>query len=146
MRSEIADRRNFGIADDDRLVRKAHRQHRATFDASRAVTDDPVEFRPKLRDDFADAFFRQRILVPRLRSRQQPQILQTLVANEGLREICDALHHVDEIKNHASFGAQHEIKITQAHVEVDNDNPLSHLRQRCPEGSRRSCLADAAFT
>ena len=88
----------------------------------RTVANDPVELGSQLRDDLADALLGQRILVPGLRSRQQPQIFQPLVANEGLREVGNTLHHVDEIKDDAPFGAEHEIEVTQADVEVDHDD------------------------
>ena len=63
MRSESAHRRHFGIGDDDGLVGKAHGEHGAALDAGRAVAYDIIETAAHLRNDAADAFVGQRVLV-----------------------------------------------------------------------------------
>ena len=71
-------------------------------------------------DDPADALFGERVLVAGLRGRQQPQILQPLVADQRLRQFGDALHDVDQVEHHAALGAHHQIEVAQADVEVDH--------------------------
>jgi hypothetical protein len=40
---------------------------------------------------------------------------------------------VDQVKDHPSFGAHHEIEVTQANVEFDNHDIPSRPRQCGPE-------------
>ena len=89
----------------------------------------------------ADALLGQRVLVPGLRGRQQPQSVETLVADQGLRQLGDALHDVDQIEHDAPFGAHHEIEIAQADVEIHDDDLLSGLRECRADRGRRRGLA-----
>ncbi|MGY4375689.1 hypothetical protein ACVWZ3_003328 [Bradyrhizobium sp. i1.3.6] len=133
------------MGDDHGLVRKAHRHGGAALDAGRAVADHPVEAVAQIVDDLADALFRQRVLVAGLRGRQQPEILQPLVADQRLRQLCDTLHHVDEIEHDAAFGAHDEVEVAQADVEIDDDDLVAALRQRSPQRGGRRGLADPAL-
>ena len=99
----------------------------------------------ELGDDAADALVGQRILVAGLRGRQQPEIFEALVADQGLRQLGDALHHVDEVEHHAAFGAHHEIEVAQADVEIDHHDVLPALGKRRAERSRRGGLSNASL-
>jgi len=85
--------RNFGVGDDDSLVRLAHRQRRSPLDTRRAVADDPIEPGSQVGDDASDTLVRQSILA--WFGCAAAYILQTLVANGALRKLCDALHHIE---------------------------------------------------
>ena len=145
MRSQIPHRGDFGIADDDGRIGISHRQCRAALDSGRAVADDPVETLAQLGDHAADAFFRQRVLVARLRGRQQVKVLEPLVANERLRQLGHALHDVDQVEDDTALGTHHQVKVAQADVEVDDRDFLVHLRQRCAQRCRRGRLANATL-
>jgi hypothetical protein len=70
------------------------------------------------------------------------QVFQPLVANECLGKFCDAVNHVDQIKDHAALGAEHEIKVSQADVEINHDNFGAILSQSSAQCSSRRCLAN----
>ena len=99
----------------------------------------------QLGDDPADALVGQRVLVPGLGGRQQPQILQPLVADQRLLQLGDALHHVDEVEHHAAFGAHHQIEVAQADVEIDDDDALPALGKCGTERGRGRGLSNAAL-
>ena len=99
----------------------------------------------QLGDDAADALVGQRVLVAGLRRRQQPQIFQPLVADQRLRQLGDALHHVDQVEHDAAFGAHHEVEVAQADVEIDHARPSAPLRQRRTERGGGRGLADATL-
>jgi hypothetical protein len=80
-----------------------------------------------------------------LRSRQQREILQPLVADQRLRKFRDALHDIDQIEDNAPLGAHDEIEIAQTDVEIHDDDLLAALRQRRPHGGRRGGLAHPAL-
>ena len=108
----------------------AHRQCRAALDAGRTVADDPVEFGFQLFDDLGDAFLGQRVLVASLRCRQQKQIFQPLIADQSLRQLGDSVDHIDQVEDHPPLGAEHEVEIAQADVEVDHDDLFAVMRER----------------
>ena len=87
----------------------------------------------------------ERVLVARLRGGKERQRLDPLVANERLRKLGNALHHIDQVEHHPAFGAQHKIEISEPDVEIDEDHPLPALRERRTEGRGRCRLADAAL-
>ena len=87
----------------------------------------------------------QRILVAGLRGRQQPQGLDALVADERLRELRHALHHVDQVEHHSALGAHHQIEVTQADVEIDHGDLLAGLREGGAERGGGGRLADATL-
>ena len=62
-----------------------------------------------------------------------------------MRELCNALHNIDEVKHDPPFGPHDEVEIPQTHVEVDDDDSFSHLRERRTERSSGSCLTDATL-
>jgi len=97
-------------------------------------------------DDALDPLIGQGILVPRLGRRKQPQILEALVADERLRELCDAVHHVDKVEYNASFRPHDEVEIAQADVEIDNYDFFPALREGCTERGGGSGFSNAAFT
>ena len=123
----------------------AHGEHGATLDARRTVAENPIAVGAQFLDDASDTFFRERVLVLGLRRGQEPKIVQPLVADQGLRKLCDALHHVDEIEDDPPLGAHHQVEVAQANVEVDDDHPLPGLRQRRSYRGGGSGLADPAF-
>src|SRR3982074_3551755 len=98
-----AHRRDFGVSDDDSLVRIAHRKGRTPLDARRTVAENPVKVGSQVGDNPPGPLVRQGVLVPGLGRGKQPQILQPLIANESLRELCHALHHVDEVEHNPAF-------------------------------------------
>ena len=102
-----------------------HRQRRAAFDAGWAVTDDPIEILSQIGDDSGDALLGQGVLVARLRGRQQKEILQTLVANERLRQFCYAVDDIDQIEDDAPLGTQNKVEVAEADVEIDDDDPVA---------------------
>src|SRR6185312_17100358 len=114
----------------DGLVGKAHGERGAALDAGRAVAQNPVEPAPEFVDDAPDALVGQRVLVAGLGGRQQPEIFQPLVADQGLRQLGDALNHIDEIEHHAAFGTHYEVEVTQADVEIDHHDALPALGKR----------------
>src|SRR5215475_10781947 len=81
----IAHRRHFWIGDNDGYVGEAHGERCAAFNSCRAIADDPIEFPAQLLDYARHAFLGQSILVPGLRRWQQPQRLESFVADERLR-------------------------------------------------------------
>ena len=145
MRSESRTEETSGLVTMTASSAIAHGERGAAFDAGRAVAQDPVEPAPELGDDAADALVGQRVLVPRLRGRQQPEIFQPLVADQRLRQLGDALHHVDEVEHHAAFGAHHEVEVAQADVEIDHHDVLPALRKRRAERGRRGGLSNASL-
>ena len=96
-------------------------------------------------DDALDALIGQRILVAGLRGGKQPQVLEALVADQRLRELGDALHHVDEVEHHAAFRAHDQIEIAQPDVKIHDDDALAVLGERSAERGCRRRLSDAAF-
>jgi hypothetical protein len=58
------------------------------------------------------------------------------IANKRLRELCNALHNINEVKHDASFRPHYKIEIPQTHVKVDDDYFLSRLRERRAERGR----------
>ena len=126
----IAHRRYFRVGDDDGGVGEAHGERGPALDAGRAVADHPIEFATQLLDDAGNACLGQRILVARLRGRQQPQGLDALVADERLRKLRHALHHVDQVEHNSALGSHHQIEVAQADVEIDHGDVLAGLRER----------------
>ena len=88
----------------------------------------------------------ERVLVARLRGRQQAEIVQPFVANERLRQLGDAVDDVDQVEDDAPLGAEHEVQVPQADVEIDHHDLVAAPGQRRTERRRRSGFADAAFT
>ena len=93
-------------------------------------------FVPQLLDDFGDPVFGQRVLVAGLRCGKQVQSLQALVANERLRKLCHAVDDVDQIKDHASLGSQHEVEVAQPDIEIDDDDFRAVMGESGTQGSR----------
>src|SRR5258705_7094146 len=124
----------------------AHRQRRAALDAGGAVADHPVELAAQLPDDRGDAVLGQRVLVASLRGRQQPERLEPLVANEGLRELGDALDDIHDIEHDAAFRSHHQIEVAQPDIEIDHRDLLTSLCKGGAERGSRRRLAYAAFT
>ena len=70
MRSEVAHRGHLGVGDDDGDLGVTHGERRAALDAGRAVADHPVELLLELGHHPGDALLGERVLVARLRGRQ----------------------------------------------------------------------------
>jgi hypothetical protein len=117
----------------------------AALDAGRAVADHPVELLLELGHHPGDALLGERVLVARLRGRQDRQRVEPLVADQRLGELGVALHDVDEVVDDAALGPHHEVEVAQADVEIDDDDVLPPLRERRPERCRRRGLADPAL-
>ena len=126
----VAHRGHFRVRDHDRLVGMPHRQERASLDACWTVAKHVVESLAQFADDPLDALGGQRVLVARLRGRQQVQRVDALIADQRLRELGVALRHVDEIKDDPPLRAHHQIEIAQSDIEIDDANAASALRER----------------
>src|SRR6202020_1114555 len=81
-------------------------------------------------DDPLDALCGQRVLVARLRGREQVQSVDALIADQRLRELGVALCDVDEVKDDSALGAHHQIEIAEPDIEIDDADALSALRER----------------
>ena len=92
-----------------------------------------------------DPVLGQAVLVPALRSWQKSERVEALVSNEGLRELCLAFDDIDQIEDHAPLGTHDQVEIAQADIEVDDDDLLTALRQRCTQRCCRGRLADPAL-
>ncbi len=146
MRSEFAHRGHLGIGHHHGGVGVPHGERCAAFDPGRAVADHPVEPFPQLLDHPLDAIGGQRILVARLRGRQQRQVVDSLVADQCLGKLGVALNDVDQVEHHAPLRAHHQVQIAQPYIEVDDNHVLALLCQRGTERRRRCRLADAALS
>src|SRR5690348_14154055 len=80
----VAYGRDLGISDDDRLVGEIHREMRAALDPGRAVAKDIIELVAKLVDHLFDALAGKRVLVARLRGRQDREVLEPPVGYQRL--------------------------------------------------------------
>src|SRR6185437_1597200 len=56
-----------------------------------------------------------------------------------------ALHHVDEVEHHAALGAEHEVEVAQADVEIDDRDLPTVLRERRTYRSGGSGLANSSL-
>ena len=92
-----------------------------------------------------DALLGERVLVARLRGRQDRQRVEALVADQRLGELGVALHDVDEVVDDAALGPHDEVEVAQADVEIDHHDVLPALRERRAERGRRRGLADPAL-
>ena len=122
-----------------------HGQQRTAFDASGAVAQHPVKGLAKFGDHAGNAFAGQRVLVPGLGRRKQHQIVQPLVADQRLGELCVALDHIDQIEHHTAFGAHDEIEVAQPHVEINDDHAFATLREGCAEGGGGGGFANTSL-
>jgi len=85
------------------------------------------------------------VLVSRLRSRQQPQGLQSFISDQSLRKPRNPLHHIDQIEDDPPLRSHHQIEVAQSHVEIYHHDLLPCLRESGAE-SRGGCrLAHAAL-
>ena len=141
----IPDRGHFRVGDDEGAVGKAHGETCAFLDAGGTVADDPVEFFAEFLDDTGDACLGQGVLVAGLAGGEQAEGLDPLVADQGLGELGFALNDVDEIEHDAAFGAEDQIEVAQADVEIDDDGFLPGLREGDAERRGGRGFADAAF-
>ena len=123
----------------------AHGKERAPLDAGRAVADHPVEIGAQRIDHMGDAVLGERVLVAGLRGREEVERLQPLVPDQRLRQFGLALDDVDEVEDDAALGPEDEVEIAQAHVEIDDRDPVAGRRQRRTDRGGRRGLADAAF-
>src|SRR5947209_10296546 len=116
------------------------------LDSRRAVADDVVEILLQLVDDATHPLALQRVLVARLRGREDIEILQALVADQRLVELGIAVDDVDEVEDDAAFASHDEIEIAQADVEIDDHRFLAALGEAGGESGGGRRLADAALT
>ena len=115
-----------------------HREERASLDACRAVAKHIVERLAQFADDPLDAFGGQRVFVACLRSREQVERVDALIADQSLCELGVALRHIDEVEDDPPFRAHHQIKIPQSDIEVDDaDAPRLPVRAQRPETPSR---------
>ena len=145
MRSESRTEETSGIGHDHAFVGVAHRHvaPRSIPAGLSQITQSNLVRRSSMTR--ADALFGQRILVAGLRGRKQPQILQALVSDQGLRQLGVALHHIDEVKHHAPLRAHYEIEVAQSDVKIHDNDLLAILGERRAECGCRRGLSNAAF-
>ena len=120
IRSEFSHRGHFRVRDHDRLVRMPHRQKRASLDACRAVAKHVVESLAQLADHPLDALGGQRVLVARLRGREQVQSVDALIADQRLRKLGVPLRDVDEVKD----------EVAARHPSPDRGCEVRHRNRR----------------
>ena len=99
----------------------------------------------QLAHDAGHALTRERVLVAGLRGGEQVQRVDPLVADQGLRQLGIALGDVDEVVDDPTLGAHDKVEVAQAHVEIDDHDPLTPLRQRGAERGGGGRFADAAL-
>ena len=126
---------DFRVRHHNRLIGKIQRKQRALFDAGGAVTQDVIEFFREFLDDLGDPFLGQRILVLGLGRRQDGERLNALVADQRLAQPRFALNDIDDVKDHAPFDTHNEVKVAQAHIEINHHRLLAALRKASCEGS-----------
>ncbi|RWA46962.1 hypothetical protein AU476_35015 [Cupriavidus sp. UYMSc13B] len=142
----IAHRRHFRVGHDQRLVSEVHRHQRARLDAGGRVADDEFEIHlDQAVDDLLDAVARERILVARLRGRQDEQVLALLVLDQRLAQVGFALHHVDQVVHHAALATHDQVKVAQADVEVDHGSLVAAQGQAGGKAGAGGGLADASL-
>ena len=77
-----------------------------------------------------NSIFSQRVFINGSATPVRMQVFQPLVANECLGKFCDAVNHaLIGSKTTAALGAEHEIKVSQADVEINHDNASAHLER-----------------
>ncbi len=114
-------RGDFRVGHHDGFIGEVHRQVSTGFDTGRGVADYVFEGFLQLSQDFAYAFFGQRVFVTGLAGGQYVQVLKALVLDQGLLQVGFTVDHVDEVIHHAAFAAHDQVEVTQADVEVDDN-------------------------
>ena len=64
------------------------------------------------------------------------EILQPLIANERLGQFCHTADDVDQIEDHATLGAHHQVEIAQSNIEIDDHHFLAVMGERGAQCSR----------
>ena len=141
----VAHRGDFGVGHDDRAVGEIERGERAVLDAGRAVADDVVELLLQLLHHPLDALALQRVLVARLRGREDEEVVVPLVLDQRLVEVGVAVDDVDEVEHDAALAAHHQVEVAQADVEIDDHGLVAAQRQAGGERGGGGRLADAAL-
>ena len=144
MRSEVAHRGDLGIGDHDGDVGMAHGELGATLDAGGAVADHPVEFLSGARRSRRSTPSSVSASLSRVcEAASRCRVFKALVADQRLRELGVALDDVDEVVDHAALGAEDQIEIAQADVEIDHGDavarhsPALHRGRRSMSSCRR---------
>ena len=121
------------------------RRERAMLDAGRAVADDIVEIILELVDDARHAFLAERVLVARLRGREDVEVVVALILDQRLIELGVAVDHIDEIEDDAAFAPHDQIEIAQPDIEIDDDRPVpAQCQPGCDRGGGGR-LSDTSF-
>ena len=141
----VAHRGDFRVGDDDRRVGEIQRRDRAVLDAGRAVADDVVELLPQLFEHALDALALQRILVARLRGREDVEIVVALVLDQRLIEVGVTVDDIDEVEDDAPLATHDQIEVAQPDIEIDHNGPVAAQSQPGGEGGRTRGLADPAL-
>jgi hypothetical protein len=74
------------------------------------------------------------------------KIFQPFVADERLGQLRHSVDDIDQIEDHAPLGAEHQIEIAKADIEIDDDDLVARVCERSAERRGRGRLADATFT
>ena len=92
-----------------------------------------------------DALLGESLLVAGLAGRQHREVVDALVADQGLADAGVAVDDVDEIEDDAALATHDQIEIAQAHVEIDDHRLVALLGEADGERGARRGLADPAF-
>mmetsp|Transcript_59446 Transcript_59446/g.140617 ORF Transcript_59446/g.140617 Transcript_59446/m.140617 type:complete len:388 (-) Transcript_59446:74-1237(-) len=142
----VAYRRDLGVGHHQRLVGVVHRHQRAGLDAGRRIADDVVKLHLlQLVQHALDAFLLQRVLVAGLRGRQDVELVELLVLDEGLRQLDLVVNDIDQVVHHAALDAHDQVEVAQAHVEVDDAGLVAAHREAGGKTRAGGGLADPAL-
>ncbi len=142
----VAHGRHLGVGDHQGVVGEVRRHQRARFDTGGGIADNVLELHlGEIVQYLFDAFLGEGVFVAGLRSREDIQVLQLLVADQRLVQRGFSLDDVHEVVDDPALATHDEIEVAQPDVEVDDHGFVtSHCK-----ASRETCtggrLADAAF-
>src|SRR5690606_2432693 len=92
------------------------------------------------------AFNGQSVLVAGLGRRQDIQIPDTLVLDQGLAQAGFAIDHIDEDVNHSALAVHDDVEVAHANIEVHHDRLVSAQGQPAADGRAGGGLANAALS
>ena len=118
---------------------------KALLDAGGTIDQHVVRLLRGEVDDRGKLLGRDRILLARLRGRQDRKRLEALIFDQRLAKLAAPFRDLDQIEDDALLEAEDEIEVAQPDIGVDQDHALAALRERRAEIRGRRRFADAAF-
>ena len=113
MRSLSRTEETSGLVTMIALVGEIERGDRAVLDPGRAVADDVVEAFFEFLEHPLDPLALQRILVARLRGREDIEAVVALVLDQRLVEFGVAVDDIDEIEDHPALATHDQVEVAQ---------------------------------